>query len=273
MKLTAWFVPGAVALFATVLSGAAQDFVAGKVYVAEIAGGVAYTVGGSLAELKKGDTVPVQGARNETAPSAHVVFVYSNGTSLYVDEKTIVEIVRFVQKPFPKGTDTTVTEPSISQTLGRITQGRIIITTNKLATGTTMLYRTPHAEVKIRGQEVVIEVYDRESRIIVINGDVTVTPVGASGQNAGLVLHSGQMVTVTDSSMSSPSVPLQVLAIDPGLLASLAGQLAAGERARQIVVFENVTGAGGPEIQANPVVPANPPVTLTVSPSTLRTGG
>ena len=73
--------------------------------------------------------------------------------------------------------------------------------------------------------------------------------------------------------MSSPSVPLQVLAIDPGLLASLAGQLAAGERARQIVVFENVTGAGGPEIQANPVVPANPPVTLTVSPSTLRTGG
>jgi hypothetical protein len=78
------------------------------------------------------------------------------------------------------------------------------------------------------------------------------------------------MVVVMDSSLSqAPSVPLLVLAISPDLLASFAGQLAAGERAQQTVVFETVSGAGGPEIQANPVVPANPPVSLTVSPSTL----
>ena len=270
MKLTAWFVPGAVAFFAAVLPATAQDFVPGKVYVAEVAGGVSFTLGGNLAKLKRGGTFPVQGARNETAPSGHVVFVFSNGTSIYVDEKTIVEIAKFMQKPFPKGTDTTVTEPSISNTLGRVKQGRIIITTNKLATGTTMIYMTPHAEVKIRGHEVVIEVYDRESRIIVIDGDVTVTPVGRGGPNVGQVLHTGQMVGVMDSSLSqAPSVPLLVLAISPDLLASLAGQLAAGERAQQIVAFETVSGAGGPEIQANPVVPANPPVSLTVSPSTL----
>ena len=274
MKLTAWLVPSAVAFCAIAIAASAQELIPGKIYVAEIAGGVSYTVGGSPSGLRKGLTLPVQGARNETAPSAHVVYVYSNGTSLYVDEKTVIQIARFMQVPFPKGTDTTVNEPSVSHTLGRISKGRIIITTNKLATGTTMLYMTPHAVVKVRGKEVVIEVYDRESRIYVITGEVTVTPGNGSGMNPGQVLHTGEMLTVTDSDASSgSSVPLLVLAIDPGWLASIAGQLAAGERAQQIVVFETVPGADGPEIQANPVVPANPPINLTVSPSTLRTGG
>jgi len=273
MKLAAWFLPSTVAFFAAVTAGVAQEFVPGKIYVAEIAGGVSYTVGGSSSEMKKGVTLPVQGSRNETAPSAHVVFVYSNGTSLFVDEKTAIQIAKFEQKPFPKGIDTTVNEPSISHTLGRITKGRIIITTNKLATGTTMIYMTPHAEVKIRGQEVVIEIYDRESWVIVINGDVTVTPVGGSGQHLGQVLHSGQMAVVSDSGISGSSDPVKLLPIDPSLLASLADQIAAGERAQKIVVFETVTGADGAEIQANPVVPTNPPVNLTISPSTLQTGG
>ncbi len=259
---------GAVTFCAAVIAGSAQDFIPGKIYVAELAGGISYTVGGSPNELKKGDTLPVQGARNETAPAAHLVFVFSNGTSIYIDEKTVVQIAKFEQRPFPKGTDLTVTEPSVSHTMGRITQGRIIITTNKLATGTTMIYLTPHAEVKIRGQEVVIEVYDRESRVYVVNGDVTVTPLGGSARGIGQVLHTGQEAVVTDS----PAGSLQVLTIDQGQLDSLAPQLAAGDRARQIVVFETVPGPGGPEIQANPVVPTNLPVELTVSPSTLRNG-
>lgn len=269
MKTTVKVISGAVAFLVTVLFGAAQDFVPGKVYVADISGGVSFAVDGSPNVLKKGDTLLVQGARNETAPAAYVVFVYSNGTSIYIDEKTIVQIAKFEQKPFPKGIDTTVTEPSISHTVGRITQGRIIITTNKLATGTTMIYMTPHAEVKIRGQEVVIEVYDRESRIYVINGDVTVTSTNSAALGVGQILHSGEEVIVTDTPTGSPLVPLRVLAIDQSLLTTLASQLAAGERARQIVVFESVPGPGGSDIQANPVVPANLPVNLTVTPSTL----
>jgi hypothetical protein len=79
------------------------------------------------------------------------------------------------------------------------------------------------------------------------------------------------MIVVTDSSAGSLAVPLQVLAVNQALLDSLASMLAAGERARLIVVFETVPGSGGPEIQANPVVPADLPVRLTVSPSTLGT--
>ncbi len=267
MRLPAWFVPSAVAFLAVVLNGAAQELIPGKIYVAELAGGVSFTVGGSVSELKKGVTLPVQGARNETAPSAHVVYVYSNGTSLYIDEKTIIQIAKFVQMPFPKGTDLTVNEPSISHTLGRITQGRIIITTNKLATGTTMLYMTPHSVVKIRGKEVVIEVYDRETHVLVIDGDVTVTPQGPSGQGMPQDLQTGQEAVINDSGQ------IQVTAIDPVLAASFAGQIAAAERAQQLVVFETVPGADGPEIQASSVVPGTLPVNLTVSPSTLPTGG
>jgi hypothetical protein len=269
MNITPRVILSAAAFCAAVLAGSAQEFVPGKVYVAEITGGVAYTVAGGGHDLKKGISLPVQGARNETTPASHVVLVYSNGTSLYIDEKTIVQIAKFEQKPFPKGTDTTVTEPSVSHTVGRITQGRIIITTNKLMTGTTMIYLTPHAEVKIHGQEVVIEVYDRESRIYVVNGEVIVSPVRNSASGLGRVIHSGQEAVVTDFSIDSTSALIQVLLIDQSYLDSLASQLAAGERAQKIVVFETVPGTDGPEIQANPVVPSNLPVQITVSPATL----
>ena len=82
MNITPRVILGAVAFCAAVIAGSAQEFIPGKIYVAEIAGGVAYTVAGGTQELKKGVSLPVQGARNETAPSAHVVFAFSNGTSI-----------------------------------------------------------------------------------------------------------------------------------------------------------------------------------------------
>jgi hypothetical protein len=269
MNITPRVILGAVAFCAAVIAGSAQEFIPGKIYVAEIAGGVAYTVAGGTQELKKGVSLPVQGARNETTPASHIVWVYSNGTSLYVDEKTVIQVAKFEQKPFPKGTDTTVTEPSVSHTVGRINQGRIIITTNKLMTGTTMVYITPHAQVKVRGKEVVIEVYDRESRIYVVNGEVSVSPVGASADGVGQVIHSGQEAVVTDSSITTTSSQMHVVPIDQFYLDSIASQLAAGERAQKIVVFETAAGADGAEIQANPVVPSTLPVQMTVSPATL----
>jgi hypothetical protein len=272
MKITPRVIFGAAVFCGAVLAGSAQELIPGKIYVAEISGGVAYTVGGQQTVLKKGVTLPAEGAMNETAPASHVVYVYSNGTSLYVDEQTVIQIVKFEQVPFPKGMDTTVMEPSVSHTVGRIKKGRIIITTNKLMTGTTMVYITPHAQVKIRGKEVVIEVYDRESRIYVIDGDVTVSPAGDSSGGLGKVLHSGQEAVVTDSSITTSSSQIQVLPLDQSVIKSLASQLAAGERAQKIVVFQTTTGAGGTDVEAVPVVPTNLPVQLTVSPDTLRTG-
>jgi hypothetical protein len=255
----------------------AQTSMPGKVFVAEINGSVTFIVGGKVIDLKKGQSVLVEGAHIETGPGANLVLVYSNGTSIYIDEKTIIDIRRFVQKPFPVGIDTTVIEPSASETIGRITQGRVIITTNELATGTSMIYLTPETQVRVRGREVVIEVTDQATNITLLHGDVTVTPLNAAPGDIGQTLHDGQMAIVASSATAAAVVEVvpapQVQANDLGT------KVAATERAQQTVIFETVTtptpGETTPtaEVQAKAIVPVDLPVQLTVSPSTLRTGG
>lgn len=277
MKTTGRLILGAALCCLTTLSALAQESVPGKVYVAEVNGGVTFTVGGKVIALKKGDSLPAQGARIETTRGANVILVYSNGTSILIDEQTIVEIRKFVQKPFPNGIDTAVIEPSISDTLVSVTQGRVIVTTNELATGTSMVYLTPQSQVKIRGKEVVIEVRDQDTRVTMVIGDATVTPLNAPPGGMGQVLQAGQVAVVTNPPASTAAGPetIQVAAVDQSVLNAFSQQIAATERAQKIVTFETVTPAGGspPEIQAKAVVPANLPVPLTVSPSTLRTGG
>jgi hypothetical protein len=255
------------------VSAFAQQSIPGKVFVAELAGTVTFIVDGKVVELKKGLALPAPGARIETAAGAHVVLVYSNGTSIYIDEKTIVEIREFVQRPFPAGIDTSEIEPSVSSTVGYIRQGRIIITTNQLVTGTSMVYLTPECQVKVRGKDVVIEVLEHQTRVGVIRGDVTVTPSDAPAGAAGLVLHDGQMVIISEPAGGAGARTVRLEALDANLINALAALIAANERAQRIVVFESVPGgAGGPQIQAKEVVPADLPVQLTVSPSSLRTG-
>ncbi|MDD2763434.1 MAG: hypothetical protein PHE83_05610 [Opitutaceae bacterium] len=263
---------GAALYCLVTLSVLAQESVPGKVYVAEIIGGVTFTVGGKVMNLKKSDSLPIQGARIETAVAASVILVYSNGTSIYIDEKTIVEIRKFIQQPFASGVDTAVFEPSVSDTLASVTQGRVIITTNELASGTSMIYLTPQSQVKIRGKEVVIEVQDQETRIYLLSGNATVTPQDAGPDSLGQPLQGGQTAVVTNSAADSATI--QVTALDQNYVNSISLQVAAAERAQKIVVFQTVSppDGGPPEIQAKSVVSVNLPVPLTVSPSTLRTG-
>jgi hypothetical protein len=104
---------------------------------------------------------------------------------------------------------------------------------------------------------------------------VTVTALNAAPGSVGQVLHAGQLATVTNAPGSLGAETIVVTTLDQGALNAFALQIAAAERAQKIVVFEIVTPADGspPEIQAKSVVPVNLPVPLTVSPSTLRTGG
>ena len=275
MKTTSNFILGTLFCGATALSALGQEFVPGKVYISQISGGVTFVAGGKTIELKKGDTQPAPGARIGTAPGASLILVYSNGTSTFVDEKTVKEIRRFVQKPFPRGVDTATTEPSSSDTLVSVTQGRVIIATNELATGTSMVYVTPHAQVRIRGKVVVIEVRDQDTRITVVSGDATVIALTAGPGGVGQVLHTGQMAIVTGASAAAGAESFRVATAGPDVLSGFASQISAAERAQTTVLFETVNPAGGrpSEIQARAVVPAELPVPLTVSPSTLRTGG
>ena len=275
MKTTVRLILGTALCCAMALAALAQENVPGKIYVAEVNGGVTFMEGGRQFVLKKGDSLSAQGARIETAPGATAVLVYSNGTSVFISEKTIVEIRKFVQKPFPKGVDTATNESSISDIVVNVTQGTVIVTTNALATGTSMVYLTPQSQINIRGQEVVIEVRDQDTKITMVAGDATVTPLNAAPGNVGQILQAGQLATVTNPPGSLAAETILVTTLDQGALNAFALQIAAAERAQKIVVFETVTPADGSasEVQAKPVVPVNLPVQLTVSPSTLQTGG
>jgi hypothetical protein len=116
-------------------------------------------------------------------------------------------------------------------------------------------------------------VTDHETRVIVVLGDVTVLSRNAPTGNVGMVLQSGQMAVLTNSPATDLAGNLQVSSADPGVVSALAPLIEAAERARRIVRFETVSGDNAPEIQARVVVPVDLPVNLTVSPSTLRTGG
>jgi hypothetical protein len=281
MKTTTKFVLFAAISSVLPLGVFAQASIPGKIFVAEVNGAVTYVAGGKVIKLEKGESVPADGAHIETAAGSSLVLVYSNGTSVFIDQNTIIDIRRFTQKPFTPGVDTTVLEPSASDTLGKITQGRVIISTNELATGTSMIYQTPESQVQIRGREVVIEVQNQTTNVVTLAGDVTVTPVNAPPGDIGEALHTGDMAVVTTTSAASTATPsVQVVPINTTLTASLAPMLASTQRAQSTVVFESVTtpagaGANNPTtvIQAQAVVPAAMPVQLTVSPSTLRTGG
>ncbi len=269
----------AFACFLTAIAFA-QASIPGKVFVAEINGGVTFIVGGKVIALKKGQSVPVEGAHIETGPAANVVLVYSNGTSIYIDEKTIIDINRFVQRPFPAGADTTVLEPSASDTIARVSQGRVIITTNELATGTSMVYSTPESQVRVRGREVVIEVKDQTTNITLLHGDVTVTPLNAPPGDIGETLYGGQMAIITTTAAAvTAAATVQIVPTPQIRVDDFGTKVAATERAQQTVIFETVTTPipGGTnstsEIQVKAIVPVSLPVQLTVSPSTLRTGG
>jgi len=224
-------------LFGNIDSAISQEMIPGKAYVAETHGSVSYMVDGKTIVLKVGDTVPVQGARIETSEGSSLVLVYSNGTGIFIDQNTVVQIEKFTQVPFPAGIDTTVLEPSISNTFGRIEKGRIVLYTNQLATGTSMIYVTPTLEVKVRGQDVVIDTNGKDTTVTVVKGDVTVTPVNATSDTAGEVLTAGQ----TASSSEADSGTIQVTTASTSAIESATQLSEAAERAQQVVVFETVT--------------------------------
>jgi len=263
MKTAGRFLIGTLLCCALSAAARAQASVPGKAYVAAIDGAVTFTLSGQAATLKKGDSVVAQGMWIETGPGASAILVYSNGTSIFIDAQTIVEIRKFVQQSFPAGIDTAVIEPSVSDTVAQVKQGRVIITTNQLAAGTSMIYLTPQSQVNIRGKEVVIEVRDQVTRVLMLAGDATVTPSSAAPGAVGQTIHGGQMAVVQ----------IQVMPLDQNAANQVAAQVAAAERAQKVVVFSTGNADGAPDIQARAVVPANLPVPLTVSPSTLSTGG
>ncbi|HWL17392.1 MAG TPA: FecR domain-containing protein, partial [Opitutus sp.] len=170
-----------------------QNNVLGRFTVVSVTGTATCVSDGRILELKKGDTIRARGATLETAPGSKVSILFSNQTSTVLDEKTRFEIVKFDQEFFAPNNNLRV-EPSNSSTIIKLATGRVVLSTPRLLSGTTMVYETAHAMVGIRGERVLIEAEEKQTHVAMINGTATVNPRAADGSfvSIGKRLTTGQ---------------------------------------------------------------------------------
>lgn len=172
-----------------------------KLYMAETVGESQIQNGEKIYTARQATAFDAPGTVIETKAGAHNALVYSNGTGMFVDENTRVEIDRFVQEPFvpDRGSQRldTPLEPSISQSSVHVAQGAVGVCTSQLVSGSSMTYSTPHGNVNIRGGKVSIETTDNETYIDLMEGDITVR--GGGRDIGGQILRPGERATITPS--------------------------------------------------------------------------
>src|SRR4051812_8662426 len=71
-----------------------------KIYLAETKGECQIQTNDKIYTARQATAFDAPGTVIETNANSHNAFVYSNGTGLFVDQNTRVEIDRFVQEPF-----------------------------------------------------------------------------------------------------------------------------------------------------------------------------
>jgi hypothetical protein len=254
-------------------SAASPSSPASKLYVADVEGPSTILREQRFFEPKKSEVFDAQATIIETKPKANLSMVYSNGTGLFVDEDTRLNVRQFNQEPFtPDRTDMS-TEPSISRSGVNVDHGLVGICTSQLVAGSVMVYTTPHARVNIRGKKLVIESKQDDSRIYALEGDLT---VGVLGSQGGAILHSGQMATLKKGRTTEED-RLVIEQIPDNLLPALQDKVAMACQAKKTVFFDVQTAAGlgtsdGTQtITAVKAVPVALPIEFTVSPATIST--
>ena len=241
-----------------------------KLYVSDLKGQSDLNTSDTITPLTKKAVFDAQGATVITAVKSDNSMVYSNGTGIYLDANTRVAVKKFLQEPFTPNRYDLEAEPSVSQTQAHISYGVVGLCTSRLAAGSNMVYTTPQALIDIRGNKLVIEVDNYETRISVIDGDVTVHAVSG---DAGQILHGGEEAVIRSDAADHSSIT-HVGQIPDDRKKFLDDRVSLACIARQTVYFEvvNRPGANGEatqEIEAAEVVPAEKPVDFTVSPSAL----
>lgn len=234
-----------------------------KLYVAEVEGVSSINTGDRIDDLTQKSVYTAEGSTIESKPDASTALVLSNGTGICFDPDTKLEMKRFQQEPFSPNRNDPEVEPSISQTNGLLPRGTIGLCNSKMVAGSTMNFTTPQATMSVHARKLVIETTDTETRISIIDGEVTVQG-GLSG--GGESIHTGQQAVITRASPTSPAV-VKIQPIPPDQTKPLGDRVATACMARKTVYFE--TSKNDPtEIIPQPIVPPTPYVP-TVSPYTI----
>jgi len=242
----------------------------GKFYVADVRGSSQIDTGDTIDDLTKRSVYPAQRTILETKEDSTNAIVLSNGTGLYFDPSTRMEVKKFVQEPFTPNRNDMEMEPSISSTVTFLSRGLVGICTSKLAAGSTMNFNTPHASIRIKGRKAVIEVGNEGTKVSLIEGDITVR--GGNLDAGGQTLAQGQQALI------KPDGTIEIRDIPANELISIADKASMACMARTTVYFdinektgeENPTAfdeaaGAGDEIVAIEVTPTDISPEVTVS--------
>lgn len=209
-----------------------------KLFLAETKGTGEVTNEGRTYAPKQATAFDAPGSVLQTGKDSFQSFVYSNGTGMYVDQETRVEVDRFVQEPFrPNRNEPPEVEPSMSQSDVHVSRGLVGICTGKLVAGSTMNYSTPHASVNIRGGKVAMQTDGNSTKIFLLEGDVTVRAGAKDG--GGALLKAGDMITITPGS-GGRAPTIAVSPIDNDTRKGLDDKVNNACNARKTVTFEQI---------------------------------
>jgi hypothetical protein len=239
-----------------------------KLYLAETKGDTTITTDDKVYTASQATAFDAPGTVIETKADAHNAFVYSNGTGMYVDQNTRVEINRFVQEPFQPSRDLNADnpyEPSVSQSNVHVAHGEVAICTNQLISGSTMTYTTPESAVNIRNGKVSIETKDDATIVDLLEGDVTVRSGGKDV--GGQVLRPGERAVIRPGAAGQQPT-ITIGPIPPDALPALDEHVSIACNAKKTVSFEVIdraTAGGDQEIVPKPTVPDALPSNITVS--------
>jgi len=256
-----------------VSSGSAQlssekgKILAGKIYLAETKGESQVRNGDKIYPARQATSFDAPGTVIETKAESHNAFVYSNGTGLYMDQNTRLEINRFTQEPFVAASNrlNPDLEPSKSQSNILVTKGAVGICTNQLVLGTTMSYETSLAVINIRAGRISIETKPDETIVDLLEGDIVVRVAGNT--QSAQTLRPGERAVIRRGA-DGDRLTITINPIPAELMQPLDNRTAIACNSKKTVSFDVNDGAE-PQIVPKPTVPANLPANITVSPDRL----
>lgn len=239
-----------------------------KIYVAETEGESAILSAGVSYTAQQAKSFDAPGTVIETKAKAHNAFVYSNGTGLFMEQNTRIQIDHFAQERFqatPLNRTNPEIEPSTSHSNVLVTRGIVGVCTNQLATGTTMVYSTPQAVVNIRHGRLSIETSLNETIVDLLEGDITVRT--GPKDTDGKILRPGDRAIIHASSAGQPAT-ISIVPTPAEFSKSLDERTNVACNAKKTVFFD-ANDATDQEITPNPAVPVKLPTNITVSPDRL----
>jgi hypothetical protein len=275
-----------------------------KLYVADIVGDTEIDTGTEVDELTKKSVYNAQGTTIETKSSSNASVVFSNGTGVYFDVDTRVEVKTFEQEAFRPNRSDVEDEPSISSMKLFIDHGVIGVSTSKLVAGSTVVCETSLATAFIHGRQAVILAEDNLTVISMIQGEASVQ---AGPLDHSHLVKNHQQIIIRPGKPGEENI-VEIQDISEGATIDceqwLEERVLTADSARKLVYFQTQArggpgsgpgggagsgagsasdggislfdgtgggggGDGGTDIVAVPVVPSVPPAQVNVSPANL----